>query len=278
MDSQLLEVPVNANGENSKIVIDTGSSVNIISSEFAKKLSVATKPSTAGILIKGISGSMLSPVGEADVTLQFGASRISQKFLVLPDCPYKLLGGLPFCRAAHLLLDFANTRLQIGTEVFELHVESSTPVHNDVLTTRCRDNVRIEPRTEVVIEVAVSRDGPHLIEPNAKLRNGLQVARTLTNVQCGVGIVRVANPTLSTVTLHRNTKLGWATSIHDAQLGVAVPEGSVGNEELHFETGPHLQPSEQGELTALIQRFRHLFTATCSPAFPPLVHPFSERQ
>lgn len=153
-------------------------------------------------MIKGISGNKLSPAGEADITLQFGAACISQKFLILRDCPYKLLGGLPFCRAANLLLDFANTRLQIGNEVCELKLESCMSVHNDVLTTRCRDNIRIEPRTEVVIEVAVSRDGPHLIEPNAKLKNGLQVARTLTNVQCGAGIVPVTNPTLSTVTLH----------------------------------------------------------------------------
>lgn len=117
----------------------------------------------------------------------------------------------------------------------------------------------------MVIEVAVSRDGPHLIEPNAKLRNGLQVARTLMNVQCGVGIVRVTKPTLYPVTLHRNTKLGWATSIHDAQLGVAESEGSAESEGLHFETGPHLQSSEQGELMALIQRFRHLFIGRCNP-------------
>lgn len=97
------------------------------------------------------------------------------------------------------------------------------------------------------------------------LINGLQVARTLTNVQHSVGIVRVANPTLSTVTLHRDTNLGWATSIHDAQLGIAVPEDSAESEDLHFETGSHLQPSEQGKQMALIQHFHHLFTEKRNP-------------
>lgn len=42
-------------------------------------------------------------------------------------------------------------------------------------------------------------------------------------------------------------------------------DDSAESEDLHFETGPHLPLSEQGELTALIQRFRHLFTGKRSP-------------
>lgn len=264
-ENQLLTVPVSANGVSTRLIIDTGSSVNIISADFAKKLSLGSKQNPTGIFIKGISGNLFSPIGETAITLEFASTRIAQKFLIVKDSPYELLGGLPFCRTAHLLIDFLKKTLQIEADVFELQVESGAPVHNDVLTARCKDHVRIEPRTEMVIEVKIPRNGPHLVEPNTTLKNGLQVARTLTNVVCGVGIVRVANPTNSPVTVHRDTRLGWAASIHDVQLGITAPGDSCDGEELHFDIGPHLQPSEEGELLSLMRKFRHLFTGKHNP-------------
>lgn len=159
LENQLLTVPVSANGVSTRLIIDTGSSVNIISSDFAKKLSLSSKQNPGETFIKGISGNIFSPIGQTGITLEFASTRIVQKFLIVKDSPYELLGGLPFCRAAHLLIDFLKKTLQIEADVFELQVESSAPVHNDVLTARCKDHVRIEPRTEMVIEVKVPRKG-----------------------------------------------------------------------------------------------------------------------
>lgn len=263
-EGQLLTVPTRANGTETKLVIDTGSAVNVISEELANKICASFK-SRKDIFIRGIGGGLLTPNGEAEIKLEFGTTKVHETFLVVKDCPYELLGGLPFCRAARLLIDFSKKELQLNGEIFRLRIDSSAPEHNDVLTVRCHEQIRIEPRTEVAIEVKVARDGIHLVEPNSTLRNGLQVARTITRIVHGRGLIRIANPTMSPVNLLSGTKLGWASSIHDAQLAITAPENDQVPQEFDIETGDHLQPSERDELLSLIEKYRHLFTSSDNP-------------
>lgn len=164
------------------------------------------------------------PQGETEITLDFDSTTVREKFLIVKDCPYELLGGLPFCRAVRLLIDFSKSELQLNGETFRLHVNSSTLAHNDALSARCHEHIRIEPRTEIAVQVNVARDGVHLIEPNSTLKSGLHVARTVTKVVHGTGVIRIANPTMSPVNLLSGTKLGWATSIHNAQMAVIAPK------------------------------------------------------
>lgn len=263
-ESHLIAVPIRANGTDTKLVIDTGSSVNVISSHFAEKIGASSK-SRKDIFIRGIGGGLLSPQGEAEITLDLETTRIQEKFLIVRDCPYELLGGLPFCRAVRLLIDFSKRELQLNGESLRLHLNSSALAHNDVLSARCHEHIRIEPRTEIAVQVKIARDGVHLVEPNNTLRNGLQVARTVTKIVQGTGVIRVANPTMSPVNLLSGTKLGWATSIHNAQLAVIAPEDTQVSQDFDVETGDQLRPHERGELLSLIDRFRHLFTGEDNP-------------
>ncbi|KAK8762137.1 hypothetical protein V5799_026595 [Amblyomma americanum] len=216
------------------------------------------KPTESTAFVKGIGGD-LSPAGETEVLLQFGSAKFSVKFIVLKDCPYELLGGLPFCRQANLLIDFRQKELKIGSDVYRLQLDAGVQSQTNIVTARSEDQVRIEPRTEAILRVRVPRNGIQLVEPNSTLRSGLRVARTVMNVVGGIGIVHVANPTLSPIVVHRETKIGWATSLHEAQLGLAVPHDPSTTGHFDVETGPHLTPSERGKTTKLLHRYHGPF-------------------
>lgn len=149
--------------------------------------------------------------------------------------------------------------------MYQLHLNTSVQSQSNVVTARSKDQVSIEPRTEAILRVHIPRDGIQLVEPKSTLRSGLQVARTVVNVVGGIGIVRVANPTLLPIVVHRDAKIGWATSLHEAQLGLAVPHDPTATEDFDVQTGPHLTPSERDELLSVIHKFRHLFTGEHNP-------------
>lgn len=100
-----MTVPIGVEDVETSFVVDTGSAVNIVSADFASKLKSA-KAVRSHLFIKGIGGDLVSPVGETLISLQFGGATIEETFLVLSDCQYKILGGLPFCQKAQLLIRF----------------------------------------------------------------------------------------------------------------------------------------------------------------------------
>lgn len=108
----------------------------------------------------------------------------------------------------------------------------------------------------------VGKNGVHLVEPNSTLVSGLQVARTVTTIVHWRGLIRIANPTMSQVNLLGRTKLGWASSIYDAQLAITAPQNDRVPQKFYMETGDHLRLSEREKLLSLIEKNHHLFTIT----------------
>lgn len=86
----------------------------------------------------------------------------------------------------------------------------------------------------------INRDGVRIIEPYPNLKNVLRLARTVTNVENGVGFVRAANPTAAAVIIHKNTKIVWAVSVLDSQCGTSVSFQESLKSIVNLELGPHL--------------------------------------
>lgn len=250
---------------HTNFVIDTGSAVNIISSSFVSKLGSAVKVSPSNVFIKGISGSLVSPVGQAELYIRFGVTTLKDTFLVVEDSPYDVLGGLPFCKKSQLLIDFADKKLTILNETYAIEFEENVSHHKENIPTHSLEQVRVEPRSEIVLPVKVRRDGVHVIEQNLNIKNGLRVARTATNVENGVGFVRAANLTAAVIIVHKNTKIGWATSVHDSKYGISVPFQESKKSDVNFELGSHLSECQRKKILAVIGRFRHLFTGEDNP-------------
>lgn len=265
--SHLLTMPANIEGINVDVVLDTGAAVNIVSGTFAQRTGRPIRPATS--TVRGVGGELANSAGVVELNVHVGPTHTTVAFLVLNDCPYEVLCGLPFCADTQLVLDFPRNLISLQGHLFPLRIERSLPPmekSKTPLNVHCAREAKVPPRSEILLAVSMAADGAYLIESHEKQRNNPQpvVARTLSSITGNAGFIRVANPTDSALVIPRGATVGKATPLQEIEIGTFHSRGPPGSIK-DIKISNDLSPQDRTAIQALLQEYCHLFSTEDGP-------------
>ncbi|XP_064485930.1 uncharacterized protein LOC135398460 [Ornithodoros turicata] len=265
--SHLITVPATIEGINIDAILDTGAAVNIASGEFARRSGQPIRPATSAV--RGVNGELASSEGVVELAVNIGPVHVQATFVVLTGCPYDILCGLPFCTDSNLVLDFPNNAVFLQGHFFPLRLDDdiSPPLGDkEPIRAHCTRQTKVPPHSEVLLEVSIAMNGTFVVEPEIKLKDTPQpvVARTLTNVSCNRGFVRIANPSPSALTIARGATIGRTTPLQEVEISTSHAKRSHGRLQ-DVEISDNVPAEEKEAIRALLQQYSHLFSTDESP-------------
>ncbi len=211
---------------------------------------------------------MTAPIHIGDVTF-------SHVFHVVRTATHPVLIGWDFLIEHNVTVDIPHSRLQLyNTSVPLSPLQSLIPVQSSAVSVA---QVTVPPMSEMVIPISVKDNGVAnpftdtyvgILEPQPPPVVALGVARTLTSVQKGRGMIRVVNPTNDQVSLDAGCPLGQLFSVtgntHDEYAlvsAVTTPTEAVHPmPEVHLED-TQLNADEQAQLKSLVTEFADIFSS-----------------
>ena len=193
-----------------QLLVDTGASVNLISSSWWERSGVQKKLSPTNGGVFSVNGKPMNLTGEAEVTLGLGG-RMLRTTVVVAEMGEEAILGAGVLRENHLMIDMARERLVWGVDAG-----------------RCRlANVRAvvvsgghEALVEGQIMGAWSPEWEGLVEGCPGDAKQFLVGRGLVRPAGGSAYVRVLNPGREPVVIYRGTTLGELQKVE----GLATPE------------------------------------------------------
>ena len=255
------------------VLLDSGSSVSLISAEFRMSVpALRNRPLKKDFIsARAVNGQMLDTLGTITVVLCLGTESLQHTFHVIRDTTQAVLLGWDFMLKNHALLDIAHARLQLwGTTVPLLKGKDLTPVCCNVAIT---NTMTLPPLTEIIVPVSVkppsssgaySTDFVGYLEPNIPHSSDFVVAHTVTTVQKGATCARILNPTKNDVILRQGTHLGEFYSISETDevatvTTTALPHPTQVAPPVSLESSP-ISQSQKAELSNLLSRYADVFS------------------
>ena len=194
------------------LIVDTGSAISLISTEFYKNLSNKGQLLPVKGRFMVANGSLLSIKGSIDLTIAFDKIEISQKFLCVDSQLSLALLGYDFIRKNKVdILTSANCLLIQNVPVIT-HMLKKRKSVGVILTA----NTSIAPHSENIAECQAEESEAHLIdkdccliEPEQTLeeKQGVLIARELVTPSSTMPL-RIINLNNNSVTLKSGTKVG----------------------------------------------------------------------
>lgn len=181
--NQFITVPVQVDNVTTRVIIDTGSAVNVISSSFVGRLRKLEELRPSPITVRAVSGELATPKGEMRLRLGLAGQEFDVQFFMLDGFHHDLLCGLPFCRDTRLVLDFEHRKLRIL--VSELDMESSDhPLAKKITNVYVAENCTIPPKSEIMFTAKSESRGLRIVEasPRQSRRKEIVVASSLVNM------------------------------------------------------------------------------------------------
>ena len=185
-------------GKAIQLLVDTGASINLISSTWWGRSGVQKKlsPTSGGVF--SVNGKPMDLTGEAEVALELGG-RTLRTTVVIAEMGEEAILGAGVLRENHLMIDMAGERLVWGTEA-----------------SRCRiANLRAvvvsgghEALVEGQIMGAWTPGWDGLVEGCPGDAKQFLVGRGLIRPTGGSAYVRVLNPGREPVVIYKGTTLG----------------------------------------------------------------------
>ncbi|XP_076863392.1 zinc finger protein 800a isoform X1 [Brachyhypopomus gauderio] len=209
------------------MLIDSGSSVSLISAEFRMSVpALRSRPLKKHyVAARAVNGQMLDTLGTISIIFCIGSDSWQHTFHVLRETTQAVLLGWDFLVKSHALLDIANARLQLwGATIPLLTGKDLTPVCCNVSVATA---MAFPSLSEVMVPVIVSSPGPSgaysrdfvgYLEPNIPDTSNLVVAHTVTTVKNGLTCARVLNPTKNDIVLQPGSHLGEFYPVDESDL------------------------------------------------------------
>ena len=147
----LISIKVECHNQLIDAVIDTGSTRNIVSKEFAHSVSL---PKIEGetVLLKIANNSLVNPDGKTEIEVKIQEQVLNVEALVVNNFPYQLLLGLQFCEQSGLIIDFNSKNVNVcGTNYFlppKFYNHPIQPVRN-------LKDINIQPNSEICLPVSI---------------------------------------------------------------------------------------------------------------------------
>ena len=203
-------------------LVDTGTTDTIISTRMYNSIPIELRPALLRMkdTAEQADGSALKSIGWAPMNIRIGpVSAITP--VVVAEITNDAMLGMDFMYMTGCTIDLHNEQLKFGDNVIQCNVKTpSTRTFCAKVT--LRENVTIPPGHEMLIPGKINMtpgvEGLGIVEPgSSKLKDaGAVVARVvvdLDKVEADYIPVRVFNPTLSSVTVKKNTAVGVVSPV-----------------------------------------------------------------
>ncbi|KAL9960522.1 hypothetical protein ACROYT_G033994 [Oculina patagonica] len=206
-----LTVTATVNGQDIKLLVDTGAGISVIDKTFLLELYANQIPAlctSSTTQVKTVSGQSLPIEGTLKVFLQIAGGTYPCDFHVVKNLSYEAVLGRDFLRAHGAVIDLKNGTLRLDNDPPDTSSEQTCAV-------RVWSTCVIPPQSESVIPayldancspgvVGLLEASPRLIE-----RYQLQGAAALVTLSSDHTVpFRLINPTQKPVTLYRGATLG----------------------------------------------------------------------
>lgn len=258
-------------------LVDTGSGLSLITDDCRRSIPVLSTQSISKsfVLASSVTGQQLDILGSVTAPVHIGDVTFSHVFHVVRTATHPVLIGWDFLIEHNVTVDIPHACLQLyNTSVPLSPPQSLIPVQSSAVSVA---QVTVPPMSEMVIPISVKDNGianpftdtyVGILEPQPPPVVTLGVARTLTSVQKGRGMVRVVNPTNEQVSLDAGCPLGQLFSVtgnrYDEYALVSAVTASTEDvrpmPEVHLED-TQLNTEEQAQLKSLLTEFADIFSS-----------------
>ena len=247
----LISIEVECEGQQLNAVIDTGSTRNIVSKEFAHSLSMPRFESNS--VLKLANNALVCADGETEIEIKLNNEIIKIRALVVENFPYNLLLGIQFCEQSVTIIDFKSKNVSVCGNNFYLPPKFK----NYQLIARTARDLRIPKNSEKCIPIKVKTSANCLLlEPDGDFssRFGLITCKTLSKVERDSGFLRVANITDSDIFIPKGARLAKGSEIEE----VFYLEEETNSEILDgqkIKINDELEMKERKEIIKLLQKY-----------------------
>ena len=264
-----LTVTAQLNGQDIKLLVDTGAGMSAIDEQFTRDVYKGGPPKlekSALTNVKTVSGEELPVLGKIKVMLQIAGGKYPCDLQVVKNLTYEAALGRDFLRANGAVINLRQGTLQLDdSPIDQVAADISFPVR--VLSTCV-----IPPSSEAVLPVRldVEFSTVGLIETSQHLmdRYQLQGAAVLATTTADRKVpYRLINPTSKPVTLYKGANLGTFTShssnlqvfsLHTEVPGPGKSEANIPDVPVDFSNSA-LTESQQKQLQQFINEYRDVF-------------------
>ena len=213
-------ITVGVNGHSVDFLIDTGSTVTIISNETFARIN-KQRPlelTSTDFEILGVGGCNIPVKGQLDTTLTFVTSKVSRRHrVVVADIHQDAILGNDFLTTVQCDLFLWRRTMKLdGKDIPLWHIPGGADV---VCRVEVRHKVHIPPRSVRLIDIRIQNaehlDSVAVVEPanNLFIRKEIIAARGITNPQNDSQVMRIINCGDSTVDLPAGFTIGTCESV-----------------------------------------------------------------
>lgn len=253
-------------------LIDSGSFVCIVSEDFRNSHPALKKRpmSASSMPARSVDGQRLDILGKLTIGIRLGKQVWQQEFEVLRGACQPVILGWDFLSKHHALLDLKNRILQLWDMKIPLlpkGFEVAACCNVSVLA-----STKIPALSETLITACVSAATPvspmptdycGVLMPNPAC--DIIVAHSLSEVQNGMTVVRVLNPSRDDIELHSGQHLGEFHSASSVDI-LPVEEMCCATSPVNDLTPPvqinetNLSPSQVQSLKSLLKKYSEVFS------------------
>ena len=221
-------------GQNCYLFIDSGSSVNLVSSSFVRRIDAEKEVLPCSMQLASFTQNSIPVRGEISLNVVIAGAEYNSRYIVTDLLDTEFLIGDPFLRMSGAAVDYRENRLRLGNG-------SSTPFKEKpknvtrAMKVRCNRVTTIPPNTMQFIEgrlPATKEDHQGLIEPyfNTMAKCGVLFANAVVHSNRRIVPIQCINATDEPVTVYKNKMIAFLKPVYEHEFvqGVRlVREGQV---------------------------------------------------
>jgi hypothetical protein len=244
-------VNVEVNGIPVSALIDTGSTISLLTEAIATKCGGITRPTDA--ITKSITGHNLQLAGEKVVNLHILDREWMQTMKIMTDCPFAAVLGM-------------DVLTKIGLDKLFQPISPSTAnpyVKYDYPEVTVAHTLEIPPRSEIVFpaKIRMAEGTAVYFEPYDSMINKYKMPTStcVSLVRNQTVPVRIVNFDQEPKILPAGLGLGYSYHIQDAPAPTSEEELPQNVDTLNFSINPNLPIRQKTLLLALLRRYQDIF-------------------
>ncbi len=171
--------------------------------------------------VRGVGGTLVPIVGEAEIPLQLGPVCTKHKFYILQSMNYQVILGMDFLDKHVSQIDLEGKRLVLKEDQQQVNLFQIPETYIAQLT----NTVSIPPRSEVVVPVVVRQmrgldQDQVMFSPTASLaaRKGVAGACALAHIREGQSVFRILNPLDVEVKIRKGYPVAKGSTLIDSSV------------------------------------------------------------
>ena len=199
--------------------VDSGSSVNLVSSGFIKSLGLESKVKPCDLKLASFSQDTIPIRGEINLTVTVAGTKFEGRFVVSDLLDTEFLVGDPFLRQAGVSIDYKESVLRFPSGAITPFKQKPRNVKK-TMKVRCNKVTTIPANTVMYIEGRIPQthdDHQGLIEPyvNTMVKTGLLFANAVVHSQCRSVPIKCINANDEPITIYKNKLLAYLQPLGD---------------------------------------------------------------